>query len=65
MIKIDKNIEAPDRAKWVKILKLMKKGDSILLDGYNEAMTFRVTARRLNLKITQRKVENGIRVWIV
>jgi len=68
-MKIEKGIQAPTETKSpTHILRQMGVGDSILItdcdpDKKNLHAGFRISAKRLGLKVAARKVEGGLRIW--
>ena len=47
------------------LLRQMEIGDSILVPTHHEAESFRTCAAFAQMKVSARKVENGVRVWRV
>lgn len=67
MPKIEKNIAIPQQTKWGKNVEFLKKldvGDSFVIEKESIRGSFGVSARRLGIKLTTRKLEDGkIRLW--
>lgn len=70
MIAIDKKVpmpKEPPRNQRKYPLPSMKIGDSFLVSDYGNEGSFRATiltgAKRLGIRVTARKFEDGIRVW--
>jgi hypothetical protein len=73
LLKIDKATDIPPVSGYTKThiyretSKAMNAGESVLLEDRSEANAFCTVAKKpkenLHYKFTQRKVEDGIRVW--
>jgi hypothetical protein len=63
---IEKGISIPPRkGRWMNALRSMEIGDSILFPLDIQPSTFFIAARRSGIKITSRKMPDGLRVWRV
>lgn len=66
MYKIEKNIPLPgSRGKWQSLYEQMEVGDSVEVEGYNQAKSFVASIHNKGGKAVIRPTENGIRVWVV
>jgi len=71
---VDKGIPLPlvkfhpktraSKSRWVDYLLALEPGDSFVIQK-GETQTVMIQAKRLDLFITWRVVENGVRVWLV
>ena len=69
-MKIDKDIKIPMKGAQgmnMPVIKEMEVGDSVLFEGskcHTNANNFASTGRHYGYKLTQRSIDDGVRVWL-
>jgi hypothetical protein len=64
MYKVEKNVPLPNRSRFAFMLE-MKEGDSFVVSDAHEKTGATNFARRYNITITTRKIDDGFRIWRV
>ena len=65
-IKIESGVEIPrpnHRGKWKNLVKEMRVGDSVLVDGQSPRLSLVAALKKAGFKGVSRQTDGGIRVW--